>query len=137
MTSGLVKVLGQAHPQAFSVRDFDFTYEGQGTKFLFEDLVRKFYLPKNSIGIVKDGRDSQYISKAMVAEMKTIGEERTSADTRGVRAKIGELCRESVQKARKLVSKKDLTKAEVLESFRLLSDIIREYFYFDYSYWDG
>ena len=120
-----------------SIEDYDFTYEGQGTKFIFEDLARKYYLPAGSVGIVKDGKDYQYIAKTTVAKMKKIGERRSIADTHRVRTKLKQLSDESIRKTKEYASKKVITQKEVVSALELLADIMREYFYFDYSFWDG
>lgn len=119
------------------IKNFDFTFESQGTKFILEDIVRKFYLPKNSVGIVAGGKDCQYIGKSTVEEMKKTGERRRKDDTVVAGKKIKLLCAQARELKHAYSDKSKLTREETERVLLVLQSIVHEYFYFDYSFWDG
>jgi phosphohistidine swiveling domain-containing protein len=116
--------------------DYEFTYEGKGTTFLFEDIVRNFYMTCQSLGFYQNGTTTSYISKKTVQKMKQEGARRTQAETKRAIKSLLDLMKQVEREVIKYQTKKDFSEKDAKHMLELLGKICSEYYYFDFSFWD-
>jgi phosphoenolpyruvate synthase/pyruvate phosphate dikinase len=136
---GIVKILSSKSdelPQVPLLEKFDFTFESQGTSFIFEDLVGEFYVPGESVSLCRNDLKSVYISKETIHGMNEEGRKMSTKELTAIVSSLETTIAEAVKETLEFSKKKDFSKEDAIHMFNVLAKICREYLYFDYSYWD-
>ncbi|MBI2108650.1 MAG: hypothetical protein HYT93_00510 [Parcubacteria group bacterium] len=136
---GVVRVLKRQDSQApaFDKKDFIFSFESQGSIFLFEDLILSYYSNWEVLVLWKNYILRVFAHKDSVAKLNKIGSSFTAKalqkSTNSIKKTVDDMEQElSVYQGKKIFSKED-----AIYMFKKLADICREYRYFDIHYSDG
>ena len=124
--------------QKLNRRDFQKTFENEGTSFLFEDLVINYYMiPVGESLNFSQTSKRVYLPKLVLERMRKEGVLRTPEKTRQQITLLDSNIVEAIQHISVLYQKNTLTRSNAEEVFRLLGQSFTAYLYFDPWYWDG
>ena len=115
--------------------DYVLTYQADGETFIFEDFTAEYYMPANSLILVKDGTVKSFVSKKMIQLMNEEGLKRTSKETRQMADKIENGIKECRKEFEEILSHK-IQIEDIKKAFEIFSALYGQYAYFDYAFWD-
>ena len=129
----------QKNPQVQvpDIKDFEFTFESNGTTFLFENLVCEFYDPPGTASFWRNNSKSCYALKTTLEKLTERGLNTSLQELEGIVVSLEKTIAQIVGEIPQLNNGPDLTQEKVLEYFTLLCKSCQEYLNFDFSLWDG
>lgn len=120
-----------------SPKDFLCTFESQGSTFLFEDIVARYYMSSESV-IFSDGKKMPvFVANKSLEKMREKANLRTVADTQQAISSLSVFVDKALELAASFRNKSSLTLDEVNATFFVLGSICKNYEYFEPYYWDG
>lgn len=116
--------------------EFVFTFESQGTSFIFEDMITHHYMSGDHFKIRRGESTQEWVPKSYIEEMNRIGESRTVETTKQAAQELRELIKQVIVETSTYQDKNELTLDDVKHMFQNMAAIMKLYEYFDMSYWD-
>jgi phosphohistidine swiveling domain-containing protein len=144
--NGIVKILSskgykkvnESREPELNIDDFTFTFESQGTSFIFENIIIDHYMPSGeSITMWKDGKKRVLIHKSVMDKMDKQGLTRTPKDTEDAIKRLKGTVDCMNDERSGYNQKPKLTLDDVKHMFSILRDLCQQYLYFDCTYWDS
>lgn len=119
-------------------KEFAFTFESKGTRFIFEDLVVAHgYMKGESVTIGQSGETSVFVAKESVARMNTEGARRTASDFDNAAKLLNDRMSQISRLTASMGDAESLAKEEVERGFALIKSVMDEYSAFDTHFTDG
>jgi len=115
---------------------FTFTFESQGTTFLFEDLCASYYLPDGSIETGERGRVRTYCASETVQELQKRVERTTPQAIQREYDSFKTLQRQGLSEIPWYREIEFFSEEEARQMFNLIENLFKYYFLFDSVHWD-